>query len=567
MSSADDLPGLARPASPAALKADGSHHVWERVVPAGLLVLLVAVCLTTFRDYGATWDEDTQASYAAQLDRWYRTWGRDDIATRGALVREYGGLFEVVAYQFTERLRLGQFESRHLANVLFGLIGIIFAYRLARLLGGTAAGLVGAGFLTLTPVYYGHMFANPKDIPFAALYLVAVDAICRLQRSYPAVSWWRVVGVGAAIGSCMAVRVGGIVLFGLLGLAVAIAEWSRPRNGGGTDRWRPAVAWPAAGRVLLVAPVLSWILMCAFWPYAWISPIAHPLQALRDFSRYPWGGGVLFNGTFVPARELPWDYIPTWLAVSLPDFLLVAAALGVAGWVLGVRRRIASPSRPGLAVVLVSGVAPLAAPIVMGSTLYDGLRHVLFCLPPLITVVAVLYAELVAGAHRQLVAAALLVPVASGMLVTAVDMVELHPYQYVYFNRLAGGGLAGAHERFDTDYWCASIKEGVDWTVGNVPAAPGRPVRIASGCPAFLTEYYLRRDPRADGRFTSVPAEAAPAGGADIYISVTRERKHERVPGVVLHRVERQGAPLCYVIAVRPPAAASEDRARSPGRR
>jgi len=531
-----------------------------------LLVLLVGVCLATFRDYGVTWDEETHESYAGQLATWYRTGGHDDMAVRAALVRDYGGLFEALTFHLGKRLPFGKYENRHLLNVAFGVLGIAFAYRLGRLLGGVRAGLLAAGFLTLTPVYYGHMFNNPKDLPFAALYLAALDAICRVQRGYPAVSWWRALTLGAAIGACMAVRVGGVVLVGLLALGVAIAEWRRRHAGEDAAPWWRGVSWPAAGRVLVVAPLLAWAVMCAFWPYAWVSPLAHPLASLRAFSRYPWGGEVLFRGELVPARDVPWDYIPTWLAVSLPEFMLAAAAIGAAGWLVRRRPHLRTSAASSPALVAVAGIAPLAAPIVLGSTLYDGIRHVLFAIPPLVVLVAVVYAAVVGSFRRRLVAAALAVPVATGMVVTAVDMVQLHPYQNVYFNRLFGGGLAAAHDRFDTDYWCASIKEAVAWTVANVPAEPARPVRIASGCPAFLTEYYLARDPAAAGRFASVPVEAARSGAADVYITVTREKKHERVPGTVLHRVERQGAPLCYVIAVAPPPGRRAE-GRASGRR
>ena len=546
-----DEPGAAlRLAHAATVARGGGETCLRRGLAVASFVVLAAICVGTFRDYGATWDEEFHESYAAQLDAWYRTGGRDDRAVRTDLVHDYGGLFEIVNLRLGW-LPFGQYEDRHLVNLSFGLLGIAFAYRLAHLLGGARAGLLAAAFVTLTPVYYGHMFANPKDVPFAALYLVALDAICRVQRGFPDVSWWRVVGGGAAIGGCLGVRVGGIVLFGILGLAVAMAEWPRLRQAtaAGARRW--AVAWRSASRLLIVAPLIAWGVMCYFWPYAWVSPINHPLATLQAFSRYPWGGEVLFRGQLTPARHAPWDYLPTWLAVSLPDFLLVAAVIGAAGWALRALRRPAAVAPSPVALVLVAGLAPLIMPVVMGSTLYDGLRHVLFCLPPLIVVVAVLYTDLLARVRTGLAAVALALPIASGMLVTLVDMVQLHPYQYVYFNRLFGGGLASAHARFDTDYWCASIKEAVDWTVTNVPAAPSGPLRVASGCPLFLTEYYLARAPRAAGRFVGVTEDERRDGGADLYLTVTRERKHEKVRGTVLHRVERQGAPLCYVIDLR----------------
>ena len=38
---------------------------------------------------------------------------------------------------------------------------------------------------------------------------------------------------------------------------------------------------------------------------------------------------------------------------------------------------------------------------------------------------------------------------------------QLHPYQYVYYNSLAGG-VAGASSGYDMDYWFVTYKEGVE---------------------------------------------------------------------------------------------------------
>ena len=47
-------------------------------------------------------------------------------------------------------------------------------------------------------------------------------------------------------------------------------------------------------------------------------------------------------------------------------------------------------------------------------------------------------------------------------------MVRLHPYEYTYFNRLAGG-VAGAHGRYMLDYWGLSFKQA---SQGLPPSSP-----------------------------------------------------------------------------------------------
>jgi hypothetical protein len=41
-------------------------------------------------------------------------------------------------------------------------------------------------------------------------------------------------------------------------------------------------------------------------------------------------------------------------------------------------------------------------------------------------------------------------------------MAALHPYEYIYFNRIFGG-LPAAYDRFETDYFGLSLREGMEW--------------------------------------------------------------------------------------------------------
>ena len=48
-------------------------------------------------------------------------------------------------------------------------------------------------------------------------------------------------------------------------------------------------------------------------------------------------------------------------------------------------------------------------------------------------------------------------------LPVAARMVELHPYEMVYFNRFAGADMQTVKSRFDLDYWgCCTGKGWID---------------------------------------------------------------------------------------------------------
>ena len=93
--------------------------------------------------------------------------------------------------------------------------------------------------------------------------------------------------------------------------------------------------------------------------------------------------------------------------------------------------------------------------------LYNGLRHVLFLLPVLAVLAGVSVTSFVRARPGRLALTAAALALGASAVVTIVDMVQLHPYQYVYFNRSVAGGLPGAVGRYETDYWCASFKEGL----------------------------------------------------------------------------------------------------------
>ncbi|HEX2988927.1 MAG TPA: hypothetical protein VHS06_12270, partial [Chloroflexota bacterium] len=131
---------------------------------------------------------------------------------------------------------------------------------------------------------------------------------------------------------------------------------------------------------------------------------------------------------------------------------------------------------------------------------------------------------------------------------TAYDMVDLHPYQYIYFNRLVGGGLETASTKYETDYYGVSYREGVRWVIDNYHPANGGKVRVANPSLNFLTAYYLEASPELRDKFQPVQ----PWDNPDVFIAITRWNFHNDKEGTVLHVISRKGVPLLYVIKPQP---------------
>jgi len=109
-------------------------------------------------------------------------------------------------------------------------------------------------------------------------------------------------------------------------------------------------------------------------------------------------------------------------------------------------------------VVALAAMLPVAITLITRPAMYNGIRHFVFVVPPLAVAgglaVAAIAERLQQQAWRLVLAAALI----AGLLVPIVQMVRLHPYEYVHFNLIAGGP-AGARGRFMLDYWGLSLKQ------------------------------------------------------------------------------------------------------------
>ncbi|EWY37911.1 hypothetical protein N825_16035 [Skermanella stibiiresistens SB22] len=517
--------------------------LWDRL--AWLLFTgLAATVFLTFRHYGVTFDEDVQNTYGDLIVQWYATRGADDGALTYSNLYLYGGLFDTLASLANKVSPFGVYETRHLLNGWVGVIGIAGCWKLARVLGGPRAGLFAAASLALVPDWYGQMFNNPKDIPFAAAMTWATYFMVRLAHRLPTPPLALVVKLGVAIGLALGTRVGGVILF--INLAFVLAAFLALEAAVPAHRLRlPRTARHVVRSVWPVVPVAVTV-MLVWWPWAQQNPITNPLEALAEFSHFPMEFDFAFFGTWVGTTTLPWYYIPGFLSVKLPEpmvpLVVIGAVLGV--WRLG-RARLPW---------LVFGFALLFPPtyiVASHAVLYDNIRHVLFLIPLLAVIAGLVldrFDRLLIPARAQRIAVWSAV---AGFLVYHLGvMVALHPDEYIYFNAFVGG-VPGAADRFDMDFWSNSLAETTTAMVAKITASEGpsalwEPHTVAICGPTFSAAYYL---PPAWKAVDADDDGITP----DFYITQLRAPCDSETEGPVIARTERMGVPLSYARDVRVP--------------
>ena len=149
------------------------------------MAFIAAIALATFRDYGLGWDDYTHSQYGALLVSLYQSNFADQRALSFVNLYMYGGGFDIIATLAAKILPFDLLEMRRLVGAAVGLVGLFATWRLGRRLGGPLAGLLGLLLLAATPLYYGHMFINAKDGPFAAVMAIALLALVRAFEEYP----------------------------------------------------------------------------------------------------------------------------------------------------------------------------------------------------------------------------------------------------------------------------------------------------------------------------------------------------------------------------------------------
>jgi hypothetical protein len=387
------------------------------------------------------------------------------------------------------------------------------------------------------------MFNNPKDIPFAAAMTWSTYFTVRLAHRLPSPPLALVLKLGVAIGLALGTRVGGVLLFVSLAFTVAgfiAIEAALPAH-------RARLWWTGRQTAANLWPVLptAFVVMLVWWPWAQQNPIGHPLEALVEFSHFPMEFDFAFFGYWLSTADLPWYYIPAFLAVKLPEpmVLLVVAAALVLPFQLS-RMRL-----PALSFAFALFFPPVYI-VATHAVLYDNIRHVLFVIPLLAVVAGMAldrFDRLLRPAKAQRIAA--WVVAGAFLIYHGGVMVALHPNQYIYLNAFVGGVPGGA-DRFDLDFWSNSLAETTTNMVSKVvategPAALTKPYTVAICGPTLSASYYL---PPA---WHGVDAEDEGIS-PDFYITQLRAPCEENEPaGPVIARTERMGVPLSYARDVR----------------
>ncbi len=513
-----------------------------------LLIVNLFVGLFTFRDYGLSWDEPLFYAYADALPyaytpaNWFasdfdlsRAYGPsgDDHKTRGPAYL----LLALGPEKLLETLGFDQASAWHLVNFLFFQLGIFFVYRLAARWMSRRAAFGAAALFSFQPLLWGHAFINPKDIPFLVFCTGALlfgfemaDALNDKTKNIRQ-RIYRLLLAAFFLGFATSIRVLA-PLAGILVLIYAVIQHAGLNRQSALNHLAPGTRKPAL--FLLAYTSLSILFMLASWPYLWEAPLARFIEVFQFMSANPTGLQVLFNGDLYRAYELPRRYLPALLAITLTEPVWPLFVIGLlAAWRTTKKQ---AEWRP-LALTFLWFAIPFAYVLLRRPPMYDGFRHFLFILPPVFIAAGLAFDFLFERLQRPALQALFLI---TALLPGLIGIVHLHPYEYTYYNQLAGG-TGGAFREFETDYWLTCYKEAVE----QFNEQASEPVNLFVRREPYIAETY------AASRITirDYRAEFGQIQSGDFVLVNTRSNEDQRTfkDAPIALEIGRGGAVFCFV--------------------
>ena len=433
----------------------------------------IALALLTTRVGGIGWDGPYEVelgallmqttSDSASLETLRQAWAPQDLSKGPFLfwVAQFVGTITPLPAWSGEILDSHNYVLMSVSSVLIGFVGtVILAACLASTVRSRTVGLITLGLTVTLPLWVGLSALDYRDTQVASGLAAVTGAGLLLNRATNSARVTLAVGVLAALGGFLAVgsRSGSVLLLGALVVwLVATTSWMRRRE-------FPSIVAPLMA--LIVGSALGTVSAVLSHPLGRANPVQWLTDAVLLASDHPNVMLVRVLGQNVTSDESPWWYVPAWLAAQLPLATSAAIILAVIGFAtLAPRAAWQTPlSAAGVTLLGPAFVIPVIV-LLTGPNLFDGIRHLLFLIPPLFALISMLAWSLVDRGLPFTQSRKRLSPTALTWTMVAVVSLSLFasarwfPYSYAFVNPVAGA--IKEPRIWEYDYWGVSAREAI----------------------------------------------------------------------------------------------------------
>ena len=223
--------------------------------------------------------------------------------------------------------------------------------------------------LLISPRIYAQSFFNSKDIPFMCMFIFCFLACAVAFRDKRIRDF---ILFGVLSGLLIDIRIMGIMIPSIV-TALVIIDMAR-----GPHRKELLIRY-------LVYFVVTVAVVILAWPWLWKDPAGHFRIAFSDMSKFRWDNNILFNGDFIRASKIGWNYLPQWFGLTTPVVYLLLGMIVFIFLIISFFRKplrfIGRTNDRNHMIYLLCLAGPVISVIVLHSVLYDGWRQIYFIYP------------------------------------------------------------------------------------------------------------------------------------------------------------------------------------------
>lgn len=334
-----------------------------------------------------------------------------------------------------------QYEMRHLINYLIFILGAFALYQISSVrFNSWKVGLFSVLLLVTSPRIFAESFYNNKDILFMSLFIISAFTMLRTIKKPSIVN---IILHGVMCSIVINVRIAGIILPLLMIPTFILLKLQNRIN------------YIKIFQLISIYTIVTVIVTILLWPWLWSNPIDNFKQAILNMSQFRWIGWVQFNGYYYPSNNLPWKYVPYWIMISTPILYSLLFAIGLINIIRNLMQSgrkfyVNNKNIDDIIFMILLFSMPVAT-IVLNSVLYNGWRHLYFIYPFFILIATNGLVFILRYIKRNFITKSILyLIIIINIIFTIIWMSRAHPFQNVYFNKIAGQNWIN---KFETDYW------------------------------------------------------------------------------------------------------------------
>ncbi|OFY87589.1 MAG: hypothetical protein A3F72_05630 [Bacteroidetes bacterium RIFCSPLOWO2_12_FULL_35_15] len=423
-----------------------------KFIVVGFFVLFLLAGISIYKDYGLSWDENSQWKYIGHVNFDFITHHNSaELLNSGD--KYHGPAFEVFLIALEKIFKLSDsrdiFQMRHLATFLVFFISSIFFYLLTlKIFKNKTLALIGCLLYVLSPPVFAHSFYNSKDPVFLSFFTISIYlAIVFYEKR--TLFWAFLCALITAF--TIDIRIMGIII-PLILITLFLIELIFSFKERNKQNFFSNLAY-----FIFLIP-----LIILFWPVLWLGPIHHFIGAFKEAFYYHWNIDVFYLGKIYRSSELPWHYVPLWICISTP---ILYTVLFLTGTFVSLIKAIRTPlnfikTQHYQLIALIWFFLPMLMILVLKSVVFDTGRHLYFLHGGFI-LIAVYGLEAIYKISKEKKTVVFIFNFILLFSFAGVikSMIQLHPYEHLYFNSLAGKDMNEIKSRFEMDYWGLSSRE------------------------------------------------------------------------------------------------------------